>query len=824
MDTTTSGSRGGRPLSPDSPSRAGPREFGSPDGADAADAAAAAAEAKRRKIRKGTRSCWECKRRKIRCTFASPTDPVCIGCHRRGAHCVSQEFPEEASSLTDRGRHMGDRIVRVEALIEKLVKQVSTDGGAGPTPPDSTSAPDSTSTSTTRGVAFSGDDHTTCFNPNPDLPTPDGSMDLDPQVASDSSKNERISAALYAALPCRGDLQLLKRYETEALIFFNLLGLRPYSEIDRDGLDSPSHLFSLPDPRSHPVVLGKHLLLLAKFLQYFRPFGLSENHVALRERLLDTVKRLVTSDDELVSTFEGLECVYLEGLFHCNNGNLRHALTVMRRAMVIAQLMGLHRTHNPQPLKKLNPTTTIDPSFLWYRIVYADRFLCMMLGLPQGTLSTTMASPAALASESDTGRLERTHTVIMSRILERNESDPCATDYSLTQEIDLELQKASKLLPSRWWLMPTLDSTTVDKQTFLNTMRLLNQLFHYNLLNQLHLPYMLRSDDPSNQSEGRASTSYNFSKMTCVNASREVLRRFVEFRSFNRIAFCCRAIDFFALVGAMTLLLAHLYGHRQRVGENILAHQRLSDRAIMEEVLERMDGINENNGDSLSQKSADILRHLLALENEAAEGRSVCPGHLPCPQEDRECDEDEDDHVLRMIIPYFGIIKIAKEGVISKESPRKTQPSAQAMPQSLRAHSNSAAPNSMGVPGLGDGCLPPISCDKPAAGINLESPAQPDSQLQAQAPLVNEFQFAPQFPTGINDALQEQYQYPGLTAPVNDWALQGVDMAFFDSLMRGNTPASSNPSVPYGGQSAQEGQWEDWQPLAKHNPGASGLY
>src|SRR5690242_11661581 len=42
-------------------------------------------EPKRRKVRKGTQSCWECKRRKVRCTFSEPAEEsVCDGCKRRG--------------------------------------------------------------------------------------------------------------------------------------------------------------------------------------------------------------------------------------------------------------------------------------------------------------------------------------------------------------------------------------------------------------------------------------------------------------------------------------------------------------------------------------------------------------------------------------------------------------------------------------------------------------------------------------------------------------------------------------------------------------------
>ena len=71
----------------------------------------AQSEAKRRRLRKGTHSCWECKRRKMRCIFDPVVDansitntiisPCCNGCRRRGTQCVSQEFPEDVSFPSD---------------------------------------------------------------------------------------------------------------------------------------------------------------------------------------------------------------------------------------------------------------------------------------------------------------------------------------------------------------------------------------------------------------------------------------------------------------------------------------------------------------------------------------------------------------------------------------------------------------------------------------------------------------------------------------------------------------------------------------------------
>lgn len=63
----------------------------------------AQSEVKRRRVRKGTHSCWECKRRKMKCIFDPLTNAIttCNGCRRRGSQCVSQEFPEVVSFSVD---------------------------------------------------------------------------------------------------------------------------------------------------------------------------------------------------------------------------------------------------------------------------------------------------------------------------------------------------------------------------------------------------------------------------------------------------------------------------------------------------------------------------------------------------------------------------------------------------------------------------------------------------------------------------------------------------------------------------------------------------
>jgi hypothetical protein len=45
---------------------------------------------KRRKFRKGTHSCQECRRRKVKCVFSTPDSTTCVVCLRREIHCLSQ--------------------------------------------------------------------------------------------------------------------------------------------------------------------------------------------------------------------------------------------------------------------------------------------------------------------------------------------------------------------------------------------------------------------------------------------------------------------------------------------------------------------------------------------------------------------------------------------------------------------------------------------------------------------------------------------------------------------------------------------------------------
>ncbi|KGO39788.1 hypothetical protein PEX1_021620 [Penicillium expansum] len=742
----------------------------------------AESEAKRRKIRKGTKSCWECKKRKMKCVYAdhpSPADAeaICIGCQRRGSKCVSQEFEfyderENAGHLERKGRHRTsgkdeDRVARVEALVEQLIKKVDRHGGVAvpatseiPTPSYGILTPDAASidkeSSRFLSVCKPSDDH--------------GSAEAE-------GRYENLSQRLHDSLPSRQVIEMIcNACGRKAILFYEMLNT-PYAVLEQNGLKSPDSLLEIPSPSSHPVLIARHMLYLATFLQHLHPNslgainGLPESLHALIERLAGTAINFVTTNDEFFGSIEGLECVMMESMYYQDGGNLRRSWIANRRAMAIAQMMNLHQNQSRAKYKVLDHKTKAHPQFMWFRIVSLDRNLCLMLGLTQGSFDQSMATGTAFRDDIPMGRLERMHCTLASRILERNESDqsdPSADDFALTQNLDLELQKAGRTMPSKWWLMPNLDNVTDDPRAlFLDMGRLFNQLYHYNLLNQLHLPYMLRSSP---------ERKYEYSRMTCVNASREVLLRFIMFRSYNRNNFCCRTVDFFALMAAITLLLAHLNSHRFSQASNPLGHQYLGDRAMIEQAQVNMEEISRVNGDTLSAQSADLLHKLLAVDSETADGISTESVSVQTPESAVFQPSENDNSVVRVQIPYFGIVRIARQGVVSRETANAQPLLNNGQPYAPVINMHHTESSEAAVRDLGSG--------------RFDENAFPSSMTEADYNSVHSVngppaQLTSRYQDAVSDTLLQNYQDPGLTAGVHDWAFQGVDMAFFDSIMRG---------------------------------------
>jgi hypothetical protein len=343
-------------------------------------------EAKRRRLRKGTHSCWACKRRKVRCIFASETDPICITCRRRGIKCISQQFPEDLSQIED----SSDRIVRVEALLNQLVNKVGTNSTtegqnetlsmfqhdrtlrpAAPTPTSDSERTPLLSLNEPSQERFLGgmeDADAPTHHSTPAFRTPDSQPTTHARVTPpNAGKYEHVSRALLATFPSQEDMDILLNMDNRTKMFCHQVNVKVRSQLDREGLQDEIKLAEMRSPRTHPVLLAKEMLIFSLKLLHLSPdepiSGLSERHSVIMERLADAAINLVTTREELLGTMESLECILLEAFFHLDNGNIRRAWLAFRRAMVAAQLMGIYHPSN-SPVKVIDSSTNIDPQVM----------------------------------------------------------------------------------------------------------------------------------------------------------------------------------------------------------------------------------------------------------------------------------------------------------------------------------------------------------------------------------------------------------------------------------------------------------------------------
>lgn len=67
-------------------------------------------------MRKGTHSCYECRKRKIRCIFAKDST-ICESCAARDKECTQQRRELLQATAVDNRESLRDRVARLEAII-----------------------------------------------------------------------------------------------------------------------------------------------------------------------------------------------------------------------------------------------------------------------------------------------------------------------------------------------------------------------------------------------------------------------------------------------------------------------------------------------------------------------------------------------------------------------------------------------------------------------------------------------------------------------------------------------------------------------------------
>ncbi|KAI2625840.1 hypothetical protein GGR54DRAFT_517206 [Hypoxylon sp. NC1633] len=735
-------------------------------------------EAKRRKIRKGTHSCWECRRRKTRCQYASAAAAVCVGCEARGSVCVSQEFPDEQPSTSERG--LSQRLNKVEGLLEKLVDRLApgfytpdqpgepalTSSASAEDDPDSSSdvlRPSATDVQHIRGIFDALREETSTYASSHTSYVPTPASTEGEVVPILPAKYAQVSKALHAVFPCQHDIEAIMAVGSSAYFIASFY----------NGIDGPceplSSISKIPPVTSHPAFLAKRLMQVINCYQKMTPAAIPQDLVCKEpfrpqiSRMVNAVSDLVISNDDLVGSAEGLETIGLVSLYHANAGNLRKSWLSLRRAFSVALLMGVDKWPDSKPLRSVDPlsdpSTRSRASWVWFRLNFSDRYLSLLLGLSAASESDSFAEADVLAQIAPEERLSRLHAVITAKIIKRNQSSHKVggdTAFGTTQAIDCDLELAAKSMGAEWWQSPVRHadpSTATPYELVRAHAHTLLQMNHQHLLILLHLPYMMR--DPKER-------RWDYSKMTCLHASRELLRTYLFFRQLNQAASACRHTDYGALTAGMTLLLGYL-DPNLRSRDAATACQRNADRELVCTVRDVMKGIADNEEDKLSRETSDIITRLLPLTD--VDLMSESRGGL--------------ESAVRLEIPYLGTINI---------NPVNRRMPPQRLHQRQQNSGSSITPASTiygDVRGYAeDNSLQSIAATNSASiDPSLQQSPQPPQPPQVTSSFVTLLGEDPNFSfQQFEPDLCSPCQFPELAADVDKWTFQGYDATFFESL------------------------------------------
>ncbi|KAL7948151.1 hypothetical protein V8C42DRAFT_275502 [Trichoderma barbatum] len=676
----------------------------------------------RRKLRRGTTSCWECKRRKTRCHFEQSNSSACVSCKRRGCKCVLQHIEEqisvaEAADQSTRNRDVGEQMDHLEGLVDRLVHQ-STIPNA--------SSHDSDLLRRTQCYSQETQSRTTFYrSANPKdliqqarqpqsssnsqrrlLPkiakTPEESSDVpldnrfkqSSQIseAHRSSRETLANPSMLLPDPTSGSLRcssltlLLQSILpsvsiTTRIMHHNkllMMSMHVFRGLSTDPFRPapPRQLSRLtPTPNPKPIDLARSLFQLAICLQQsdrtseISELCLSRSNSDVAGQYFEAASRYVTSQDSLVVSYEGIETLMLEGLYHVSTGHSRFAWLVFRRALGIAHLMGLHipqrRRESKRP-KAGNLQTPICLATLWFRLIFMDRYLSLVLCLPMSVQDDSFMQD--LVDKEPQEKLERAQAMLTSRIISRNElmrhgplTDEVIYDhYNETKDIDYKMKQAARSLPADWWAFPRLKDAHTNTQLKEMTAKVVLQLHHYNLVLLLHLPYVLpRTGDGLSD---KSTPDYTNSKISAMFASRELLARSIIPASPNRVSSSNRGNTLKIVLSALTLLLSHLDSHR--LGrDNALDHQRPGDLLAIERAVKSLDSVSHKYGDTLCYSAAQVLRRLSTIEATAADGVDYRAWSEPSEVMHMDCMVEELANTVKMVFPYVGTIHIVRQDV-----------------------------------------------------------------------------------------------------------------------------------------------------------------
>ncbi|RMZ88038.1 hypothetical protein DV736_g4733, partial [Chaetothyriales sp. CBS 134916] len=612
----------------------------------------------RKKMRKGTKSCLECRRRKIKCTFEPGRPQICNECHTRGSACIDQEHGDiqvyGQQTADQSSQSLRERVSALEGLVKQVLDKLP-DGQAA----SSSSSPSvdgnridaqaaevlkSLKTSKTATSLLLTDDDFLPGGVRGDAPTLTlfnnaviQRKESEPTLSREQyNKNRTLIAVLTQMLPSAHDLSIILESSHEWWVIWRKM----FPEITDRRCESMKESVSHSLRSDKPAEIAKIILCIAISLHQM-PDGfdwsrlhLTESRSQLMDKYISAVDKLIISDDEVAATIEGIECMVLASKYHINMGRPRRSWLLYHRAIAFCQLLGFHRLLSQPDYSNSEFRRSIS---IWTHLIMGDRVLALLLGIPY-TVPDPFCRPLFASAmmqqfSANDGEIYIFKLLpLITRMVDRNQS-PVSVPYSATMRLDQELEELHASQDPSWWTTERLPYQAVEDHFD----RLQAQMFHYQAKVLLHMPFMLRSSANDKR--------YHYSHSSALDGARHMIRYYDSLRTSPIGPYICKLIDFQAFTAAMLLLL-NLCGYASANRTSQQHPQDLEqdqhDSELIDLTIALLQDASKELGGAVAAQSVQALE-LLAQVRQGSDGKAS-----------KECQKQ----TCQVSIPYFGTISI----------------------------------------------------------------------------------------------------------------------------------------------------------------------
>lgn len=493
-----------------------------------------------KRMRLGTKSCTECRRRKVRCIFPDGSDR-CRQCKAHKAACRPQQA--SLSNLSSTSSGSPDHVQSNEAVSEALRLRECQRLGL----PLDTSINDifihvigqsasSRSTPNDQDLHVSGvlENAPLMKNLGETLPTrPSPQAELRPRP-QDPFPRRSITTFMLQAPALVSVFQYTQPFWATWPLATTLTDTGERCFPDSVPLAVRFIQQSIVSP--NPGVIARAMVWLSICLQELpkdfnkgTPLELPMKPSQFIAHYLGEVDELLQLNSSPVCNLEFIEALTLQYELFIFMGRPCSAWKSTRTALNNAMILGLHGfVPNRRKCE------------IWNALWVQDRHLSLFLGLPYAVPEHFIRPDRIEQGDGLERKILRKVAIISGHITDRN-CHQLEASYSSTARIIEEMDELRDMIPTEWWEPREADLTGVYGTDF---MRRAIILFYYTTNKMLHLPYVRMA---------ARDKRYSYSQTTAFESAEGMVRAYLNMRALRAAPMNCDFVDFMAFSGAAIL-------------------------------------------------------------------------------------------------------------------------------------------------------------------------------------------------------------------------------------------------------------------------------